>query len=154
MISVIHFISRFLLVSFCLMTLQIGCMPAKDMLPWEKYSPEVLDEAASSGEPVLIDFFAEWCIPCHDLEHYTYSNPQVKDELMRFRRIKVDVTDPMDPNIQEISQRFGVEGVPFIVFLDSQGNEVEEARISGFIAPRAMIDILKLPQFQQEPKMS
>ena len=65
---------------------------SKGGIVWEPYHAGILDEAKAAAQPVVLDFYADWCIPCHELDQFTYSNPRVIAVLKNFRRIKVDST--------------------------------------------------------------
>jgi len=119
----------------------------KQNVVWDTYSAEKVETAKAAGQPVIFDFYADWCIPCHELDRFTYSDPQVITALDRFLRIKVDLTDTEAPEAQELVEKYKIIGVPTIVFLDGQGNEVEDARTNGFIDASEMLEILKFPRF-------
>lgn len=103
---------------------------------WEPYSSDVVLQAQDQGKPVVIDFWAEWCIPCKELEHRTFVHPDVKRELARFALFQVDTT-VTNSIVEEASRRFGVPdgAVPVVVFLDSSGRELNELRLTGFEPP-------------------
>ncbi len=121
-------------------------------LQWERYSPEKLSEAKAAHQPVIMDFYADWCLPCHELDRFTYANPQVIQALAGFKKLKVDLTRPDTPEAEEVVGRFHILGVPTILFLDRDGAEVEEARTTGFISAQELLAILRLARFS--PKNS
>jgi thiol:disulfide interchange protein DsbD len=110
---------------------------------WEAYAPQKIVAAQAARHPVAIDFYANWCIPCHELERFTYSNPEVIKALEPFVRLKVDLTQPEDPAILAVARKYQVMGVPSVVFLDIDGREIEDARISGFVSPEEMLIVLR-----------
>jgi len=110
---------------------------------WESYTSEKLVQASQAGQPVIMDFYADWCIPCHELEQFTYTDPQVIQSLEGFVRIKVDLTNPDSQRLEEAVDRFEIVGVPTILFLDPEGKEVKDTRVTGFIPPEELLQILK-----------
>ncbi len=99
---------------------------------WRPYSHEAYAAALSSGQPVIIDFFADWCLPCKELDRFTFSNPLVLDETRRFVLLKADLTQFESSQVRDIRDRFAVIGVPTIVFVDSRGQEPKDLRLYGF----------------------
>lgn len=108
-------------------------------IAWEKYDPAALARASTTGQPVVIDFYADWCMPCKELDEKTFTDGAVVKESERFLRLKADLTRTGDPQTVELSKKFGIIGVPTIVFLDPAGNEVRGARLSGFEGPDKFI---------------
>jgi thioredoxin:protein disulfide reductase len=115
----------------------------KSGMVWEKYHAGILEEAHASGRPVVLDFYADWCIPCHELDQFTYSDPKVIATLKDFRKIKVDATSVETDETREMIRRFGVFGVPTIIFLDRQGQEVEDLRMNGFVPPGEFVSYVQ-----------
>jgi thiol:disulfide interchange protein DsbD len=97
---------------------------------WQKYDAAAI--STSNGKPVIIDFFATWCIPCKELDEKTFSDARVAHELDRFTRIKADLTNDQDPLVKELTKRYTIVGVPTIVFIDSSGHEQPQSRLTGF----------------------
>ncbi|MEA2238690.1 MAG: thioredoxin:protein disulfide reductase [Thermoanaerobaculia bacterium] len=97
---------------------------------WQKYDAAAI--SSSAGKPVIIDFFATWCIPCKELDEKTFSDARVAHELDRFTRIKADLTNDQDPLVKELTKRYAIVGVPTIVFIDSSGHEQPQSRLTGF----------------------
>ena len=122
----------------------------KETVKWEKYTPSALEEAVKTKRPVVLDFYADWCIPCHELDQFTYSDPKVIKGLDRFVRLKVDLTSPDDPETETIIEKFGIAGVPAILFLDAAGQEVKENRVTGFVDAKEFLGLLQSPQLQHE----
>lgn len=116
---------------------------------WEQYHAGILDEAAAAKQPVVLDFYADWCIPCHELEQFTYSDPEVQRVLKPFRKIKVDTTSVDTQEIEDVINEFGVYGVPTIVFIDENGLEVEEIRMAGYVGPKEFIGDLRGSRLQK-----
>ncbi|HEV7486229.1 MAG TPA: cytochrome c biogenesis protein CcdA [Thermoanaerobaculia bacterium] len=96
---------------------------------WQKYDAAV---ASATGKPIVIDFFAAWCIPCKELDEKTFSDAAVAKDLDRFTRIKADLTNGDDPAVKELTKRYAIVGVPTVVFIDSSGHEQQQLRLTGF----------------------
>jgi thiol:disulfide interchange protein DsbD len=101
-------------------------------IAWSPYSEEKLVEAAQSGRPVFIDCFADWCIPCKELDASTFSHPEVIAASRGFMMLKADLTSSKDVSVKAFSRKFDIKGVPTLIFLRPDGTEVEELRVTGF----------------------
>lgn len=104
---------------------------------WQKYDAAAI--GASTGKPVVIDFFAAWCIPCKELDEKTFSDASVARELDRFTRIKADLTNDQDPVVKELTKRYAIVGVPTVIFIDSSGREQQQLRLTGFEKPEQFL---------------
>ena len=92
----------------------------------------VIDEASAAGQPVMLDFYADWCVSCKEMERFTFTDPGVQGELARARLVQADVT-ANDAEDQALLQRFGILGPPTIVFFDASGRELPDYRVVGFM---------------------
>lgn len=110
---------------------------------WSKYDPKAIEAAAASSKPVIIDFYADWCIPCKELDQKTFSDARVAAELGRFVRIKADLTMTEDATTKELTRTYGIAGVPTIVFIGSDGKEVSSLRLTGFEGPEKFLERAK-----------
>jgi thiol:disulfide interchange protein DsbD len=99
---------------------------------WEKYDAAKLAAARAAGKPVVIDFYADWCLPCKELDHKTFTDPRVAQELDRFVRLKADLTAAEDANTVALTKQYAIVGVPTILWIDASGNEAASARLTGF----------------------
>ncbi len=99
-------------------------------------------EAKAAGRPVMIDFWAQWCVYCKKLDKLVWNVPKVVEEAQRFVTIKVDATAPDDAEMTSIREYFKVPGLPRIIFIDSRG-EVLHGRSTGFKTADDMLGIMK-----------
>ncbi len=116
----------------------------KESIEWEQYSDQRLEYARENSIPAIIDFYADWCIPCLELERNTFTDSRVIEATKPMIRLKVDMTHFDSPESQKIREKFEVAGVPTIIFIDENGQEVWEARIVGFMNADNFLRNLKL----------
>ncbi len=100
---------------------------------WQKFDSNALDKARESGQFVLIDFSAEWCLPCKELDHRTFVQPEVVDATSDIVTLRADLTESATPAVAAIRKQFAIKGVPTIVFLDKDGTERKDLRVFGFV---------------------
>jgi thiol:disulfide interchange protein DsbD len=100
----------------------------RELKGWQPYVPEGI----GAGRPAIIDFSADWCLPCLELERKTFTDPRVVEALSRRSLFKADMTKIGSPESVALSEKFGVLGVPTIVFLDASGKEHQDLRLVGY----------------------
>jgi len=110
---------------------------------WEPFSDQRLLDARENGMPVLMDFYAEWCIPCLELDRNTWTDTEVVKATKDIVRLKVDLTRFDSPESDALRKRFNISGVPTIVVLRSDGTEAVESRVVGFVPPGEFLSKLK-----------
>ncbi|MEW7985677.1 MAG: protein-disulfide reductase DsbD [Candidatus Thiodiazotropha sp.] len=89
--------------------------------------------ASSQGKPVMLDFYADWCVSCKEMEKYTFSDPQVIDTLANTHLLQADVTANDDIDQALLQGHFGLPGPPAIIFYGSDGRERKNYRLVGFM---------------------
>jgi thiol:disulfide interchange protein DsbD len=95
---------------------------------------QALREAASQSKPVMLDFYADWCVSCKEMEKYTFSDPRVQAAWSEAILLKTDVT-ANDAQDQALLKRFGLFGPPAILFFTPEGDELRDYRVVGFVPP-------------------
>ncbi|HEU4401604.1 MAG TPA: DUF255 domain-containing protein [Candidatus Polarisedimenticolia bacterium] len=123
--------------------LALPLLNARPATGWEPYSPEAVERATAASRPVVIDFFADWCVPCKELDRFTFSDPGVIQATGRFVLLKADLTSFESPAVQGLRERYEVVGVPTIVLLDGRGSEMKDLRLYGFEPPEAFVARLR-----------
>ena len=103
-------------------------------IDWAAYGENELRAAMDAGMPVMIDFTADWCIPCHELDHKTFSAAPVRALAERTVAMRVDLTMPGERE-RAIKEAYDIRGVPTVVFIDGSGNELKDLRVTGYVGP-------------------
>jgi thiol:disulfide interchange protein DsbD len=99
---------------------------------WQPYSEATLRQAVEAGQPAIIDFYADWCIPCKELDKYSFSDGRVVELSRGLAMLKADITHGDSPETKKIIERFGIRGVPTIIFIGPDGSEREDLRVVQF----------------------
>jgi thiol:disulfide interchange protein DsbD len=87
--------------------------------------------ASALGKPVLLDFWAEWCVSCKEMEKFTFTDPAVAAKMREFTLLQVDVT-ANNADDRALLKRFGLFGPPGIIFFAKDGQEIQGSRVIGF----------------------
>ena len=102
----------------------------------------LLNKAKQDKKLVLLDFYADWCISCKEMEVNTFANPEVSRELKQFVLLQADVTSNSRDN-QALLKRFGLYGPPGILFFNLDSQEQKDQRVIGYMPPQRFIERLK-----------
>jgi len=113
---------------------------AESKVPWRPLELEAIAESARQGQPVVVDFVADWCLPCHEMEATTWADTDVLAESARFAMFKADITRE-DEHSATLTEHFNVLGVPTVIYLDAQGQEVK--RLVGYVGPAQMLEVMR-----------
>lgn len=117
----------------------------KEGIKWQQYNTDLI---AKTEKPVILDFYADWCIPCIELERQTYTDEEVIESTEDFLRMKVDLTRYDSERSEKLRKQYDIAGVPTVMFLDSNGNEISEARVVGFLGPEAFLKKVEIAKQQ------
>ncbi|WP_295005190.1 protein-disulfide reductase DsbD [uncultured Dechloromonas sp.] len=92
---------------------------------------ELEAKIAAAGKPVMLDFYADWCVSCKEMEKFTFSDPTVQARLAAYTLLQADVT-ANSADDKALLARFGLFGPPGIIFFDAKGQENKAVRVVGF----------------------
>jgi thiol:disulfide interchange protein DsbD len=110
-----------------------GDVPAVAPLKWQSVgSPGDLDTALRApGRPAMLDFYADWCVSCKEMENFTFSDPRVRARMDGMLLLRADVTANSEAH-KLLLKRFSLFGPPGIIFFDAQGREIRGLRVIGY----------------------
>jgi thioredoxin:protein disulfide reductase len=131
----------------------VGPSPAGS-IHWIPYSDAMLKRAAQEAKPVFIDFYADWCAPCKELDANTFAAPEIIARSKNFIMLKADLTSTGDPQVEALRQKFQARGVPTLVFLKPDGEEIADLRGTGFESKEVFLDKMNRALQQSAPNSS
>ena len=107
--------------------------------------PELETRLKQVSRPVMLDFYADWCVSCKEMERFTFADAKVRAQLAEMTLLQVDVTanSPVD---RELLKRFRLFGPPGIIFFDASGREIPGLRVIGFQPADRFLETLALAQ--------
>lgn len=122
---------------------QISSAVAKEVPRFERIQSiqELRARIAAADRPVLLDFYADWCVSCKEMERETFSEPAVLENLSKFTLLQADVT-ANNPEHKKLMKHFSLFGPPAIVFFDKNGSEKLENRVIGFMPAEKFSKVL------------
>ena len=100
---------------------------------------------ASATRPVMLDFYADWCVSCKEMEKFTFADPTVAAKMKEFTLLKADVTTNNDDD-KALLKRFGLFGPPGIIFFDQAGQEIANLRVVGYMPATQFLAVLEKAQ--------
>ena len=117
--------------------------PELPTTPWTRVvSIKDLDEKVkAAGRPVMLDFYADWCVSCKEMERFTFSEARVRREMEGMLLLQVDVTKNTEAD-KALLKRFSLFGPPGIIFFDAQGREIPGLRVIGYQGPDRFLKTL------------
>jgi thiol:disulfide interchange protein DsbD len=113
---------------------------ATSALSWLHDEGQAVALARAEHRPLLVDFWAEWCVACKELDKHVWSDPRVRAKAARFVALKLDGTSD-SPAFQALAAKYGVLGLPTVLFVDPQGRE-SPARVIGSVTADEMLQYL------------
>jgi thiol:disulfide interchange protein DsbD len=114
-------------------------------VPWTRVASlaELEGKLRTPGKLVMLDFYADWCVSCKEMEALTFSDPKVRAELDRMLLLQVDVT-ANNQDDKALLKRFSLFGPPGIIFFDPDGREIKGLRVIGYQPPERFLKTLSL----------
>ena len=98
---------------------------------WQKFSKGHVIKAKAEGRPVIIDFYADWCAACVELDQFTFTDNRVIERSKDFLMLKVDATTNFE-GLSDLQQQYDVYGLPTMIFIDGAGKVLEDLTLTGF----------------------
>lgn len=135
---------RLFKISFSIIILAVAIyalMPTgKAEINWKSYNTTTSLTNIKSGKGAIIDFYADWCIPCKELDASTFKDPRVIKVSKNFLTYKANMTKSLSPGVEALRNKYKIIGVPTVLIINSKGQEVE--RITGFVDANKFLKIL------------
>ena len=111
-------------------------------LEWREDFRSAIEEARTAGRPYIVDFGADWCQACGELERETFADPRVMAEGARFVAVHVDLSPRLDtPDKRELLRSYAQRGLPLVVLHASDGREVH--RVTQFMEPEEFLALME-----------
>ena len=116
-------------------------VPSKKLEPeWQKFSEAKYEQSLSGKERMVIDFYADWCIPCKELDAVTFSDSRVIEQSKKFTFYKVDMTRSASGETEQLRNKFKIIGMPTVLIINPYGKEVD--RLTGFVNADEFLKIM------------
>jgi thiol:disulfide interchange protein DsbD len=112
--------------------------PEAPAIDWVDYKAQSIDSFQTTNRPVLIEFYADWCAACQELDRKTFRDQRVLDMSRGFVMVRVNCTTP-DDKCSSLTSKFKVSGLPTMVFLGPTGEELHGLRVVGFLGPAELL---------------
>lgn len=100
-------------------------------LNWQMYSEDLLIQAAKDQKPVIIDFWAEWCAACHELEQHTFTDPRIRAMSKNYVLLKFDATKDSE-KLRELKKKYSIQGLPTVLFVNPHGVWIDALTLTQF----------------------
>ncbi len=121
---------------------QLNQAPPKEGLKWEAYSKQKQETALQLSQITILYFTADWCLACKELKAFTFNDPRVLQYQNKLSYLIIDATE-INETEDALIQEYNVVGLPTLVFLDKNGKELEDLRMTGFESADRFLERLK-----------
>jgi Cu+-exporting ATPase len=107
-------------------------------IPWITSEPEGIAAARLAGRPLVIDFTADWCLVCHEIDAEVLRDPRVVAAAKGFVAVRLDFTR-LTPEVRALQVKYGIRGLPMILFLDREGRVLPDLTVTGLVKPEEFL---------------
>jgi thiol:disulfide interchange protein DsbD len=111
-------------------------------IQWIPYDQSVIAQAAEEKRPVILEFSADWCAPCRIMQREVFTDPEIIKLSRNFVMVRADLTRAQ-PFHDQLLDRYHIRGIPLVVFINSEGKEVERLRIVGLVDKARFVNRLE-----------
>lgn len=112
----------------------------KAEIEWKQYTANTSLTSLNSSKGMIIDFYADWCIPCKELDASTFRDPKVISAAKSFLTYKANMTKSLSSDVEALRDKYNIVGVPTVLIINSKGQEVK--RITGYVDANEFLKIL------------
>lgn len=138
-------------VFYLSLALNAGQVKKDKEMVFTSYNQELVQQAINQHQPLIIDFFAQWCFGCHEMDKKVFSDPMIKAQLAKAKAIRVDATNIDAPDVSKIIDEYQIVGLPTVIFINHDGRENTQLRIEGEVTKKYFET--KLQQWADENKV-
>jgi thiol:disulfide interchange protein DsbD len=114
----------------------------RESIKWIPYDEKLIAMAAAEKKPLILDFYAAWCSPCIAMERKVFEDPEVVGLSQKFFTMRLDLTR-RQPIQNQVLKRYGVRGVPTIIFLNKKGIEEKDLRVEKYVGRFEFLDRMR-----------
>ena len=136
--TIIRVISGLLLILSGVLLVNAVIQPEPPVIDWVYYRDQPIENLQEKNRPVLIEFYADWCVACKRLDRKTFRDQRVVEKSREFVMVRVDCTSP-DNKCTPLAKKFKVVGLPTVVLISATGKELRDLRAVGFLGPVEML---------------
>ncbi len=119
-----------------------------ESIDWVHYDNQPVELFQKENRAILLDFYADWCPSCKELDRKTFADKKVREASRQFVMIRVNCTSP-DAGSGFLTRKYNVSGLPTIVFINANGEELPKLRAVGFLDPSEMLERMVKATAQQ-----
>ncbi len=112
--------------------------PEPALVDWVYFKGQSVEQLQKENRPILIDFYADWCAACKELDRKTFRDKRVVEKSREFVMVRVDCTSS-DNKCTAFGKKFNVSGLPTVIFVSNKGEEIPNLRAIGFLEPSDML---------------
>jgi len=113
--------------------------PHGPRVAWQPYTAAALEQALRERRPVVIDVYADWCVPCVEMDHVTFRHARIVEALASSATLRLDATRGVSADAEALFDRYDVFGVPTVLLFDRSGAERRDLRVLGFVSPEEFL---------------
>jgi thiol:disulfide interchange protein DsbD len=123
-------------------------------MQWHNSLSTGLALAKERDQLILVDLFADWCTACKELDHITFADTQVQSALKSLVTVRLDFTDSATQENAALAEKYAIIGLPSLLFLKANGEEIPGTRITGFLGPKEFLSHLEMVRARLKPALA